>query len=76
MPTKKQIKEQLDTFIFEALRQKSQMNPARKSEGLIYALGYLEGVLIDSIYENPSYIQRDLLSRIDPELINRKKRRP
>jgi len=75
MPTKKQIQEQIDTFIFEAIKQQSLINPARKSIGLIYSLGYLEGVMIDALYESPSYIQRDLLARIDPKLIGRKKRR-
>lgn len=75
MPSKKQIKEQLDIFIFEAIKQKSQMSPAKKSEGLIYALGYLEGVLIDALYESPGYVQRSLLDRLDPKHLNRAKRR-
>jgi len=75
MPTKKQIKEQLDLFIGAAIRHKSQLRPDKKTEGLLYALGFLEGVLIESLYENPSYIQRNLLDRLDPKYMGKGKKR-
>jgi hypothetical protein len=69
MPTKKQIKEQIDLFIGQAVLKKSQQRADKKTEALIYALGFLEGVLIDAIYESPSYIQHDLLDRLQSQNI-------
>jgi hypothetical protein len=30
----------------------------------VYVVGYLQSVLAESLYENPSYIQQNLLARL------------
>jgi hypothetical protein len=78
MPTKKQIQEKIDEFIDEVLRLQAGTYSDRKSQGLIYSLGYLQGVLVDAIYELPVYVQRDILARFETEhlhqVITRKRR--
>jgi glycosidase len=78
MPTKKQIQQQIDDLIDEILRLQTGTYPDRKTQGLIYSLGYLEGVLVDAIYELPIYVQREILARFEKEhlhqVITRKRR--
>jgi hypothetical protein len=64
MTSKKQIEQDIHNYIAHTLTKKTGGNPQRKMLALVYVVGYLQSVLAESLYENPTYIQQNLLARL------------